>query len=134
MACPRTEYILINSMMLRYPCATALRSAIFINTGRSAKIRIPPMIPLKKVILQNRDASSFTLSIRPSPMAFPRRIAPALARPKQMTVPRFLATITTALAATMSLPRWPMITEYMEKASPQDTSLPKAGREYLIKS
>ena len=90
---------------------------------------IPPAIPLKNVILQNRVESSFTVSINPAPMDLPRRMAPALARPKHTTVPRFLATITTALAATMSLPRCPMITEYMEKATPQETSFPKAGRE-----
>ena len=67
-------------------------------------------------------------------MDFPRRIAPALAIPKQATVPKFRATTTTALAATISLPRCPIMTEYIENASPQETSLPKAGREYFIKS
>ena len=120
--------------MLRYPCATALRSAIFINSGRSRKIKAPPAIPLTNVIQQKRDASSLTVSICPAPMAFPSRMAPALAIPKQTTVPRFLATTATALAATMSLPRCPMITEYMENPTPQETSFPKAGREYFIKS
>ena len=89
----------------------------------------PPAMPLKKVILQKREASAFTRSVFPAPMDFPKRIAPALAIPKQTTVPRFLATTTTAFAATISLPRCPMMTEYMENATPQETSLPKAGRE-----
>lgn len=116
-------------MMLKYPFATWLKSAISIKTGRRRKIRSPPTSPPRKVILQNREASAFTCSRWPSPIVLPSRIAPALAMPNQTTVPKFLATMTTALAATISLPRWPMITEYIEKASPQDTSLPKAGRE-----
>ena len=97
-------------------------------------MKTPPTIPLTKVIRQNLEASDFTVSIRPAPMDFPRRIAPALAIPKQATVPKFRATTTTALAATISLPRCPIMTEYIENASPQETSLPKAGREYFIKS
>lgn len=69
------------------PFITALRSTIFINTGHGRKIRTPPAIPLAKMIQQKRDASPFTVSICLVPMAFPSRTAPALAIPKQTTVP-----------------------------------------------
>ena len=38
------------------------------------------------------------------------------------------------LAATASVPRWPMITEYMEKATLQLMSFPSAGRDRRTKS
>lgn len=90
---------------------------------------MPPRMPAIKVTRQKREASVLTVSMRPVPMDFPSRIAPAFAMPKQATVSRFLATTTTALAATISLPRCPMMTEYMENATPHTTSVPKAGRE-----
>ena len=43
----------------------------------------------KGLFYRNGNASAFTSSIRPAPMDFPRRMAPALAIPKQTTVPRF---------------------------------------------
>ena len=67
-------------------------------------------------------------------MIFPSRMPPALAMPKHSTVPKFRTTTTKELAATASVPRWPIITEYMENATLQDTSLPRAGRESLTKS
>ena len=59
---------------------------------------------------------------------------PALARPKQRIVPKLRTTAAREFAATASVPRCPIITEYMEKARPHTTSLPMAGSESFIKS
>ena len=74
------------------------------------------------------------MSLFPEPIDLPSIIAPAFAIPKHTTVPKFLATTTTAFAATISPPRCPIITEYIENAIPQTISLPKAGMEYFKKS
>ena len=61
-------------------------------------------------------------------------IAGVLAMPKQRIVPKFRTTMTKELAATASVPRCPIITEYMEKATLQEISFPRAGRESFTKS
>ena len=53
---------------------------------------------------------------------------------KQNTVPILRTTTTSELAATASVPRCPRITEYMENATLQDTSLQSAGRDRRMKS
>ena len=49
-------------------------------------------------------------------------------------MPKPRTTVTSELAATTSEPICPMITEYMENARPQITSLPIAGRDRRTKS
>ena len=70
----------------------------------------------------------------PSPIFWPSSMPPALARPKQRMVPKLRTTVAREFAATASVPKCPIITEYMEKAKPQTTSLPMAGRASFTKS
>ncbi|GFH93454.1 hypothetical protein IMSAGC002_04731 [Lachnospiraceae bacterium] len=94
----------------------------------------PPIAPVITVSFISFFAPSLASSSLFSPIIFPSRIPPALAIPKQSMVPKFLTTITNELAATASVPRCPIITEYMENATLQDISFPKAGKESLTKS
>ena len=53
---------------------------------------------------------------------------------KQKTEPILRTTVTRELAATASVPRCPRITEYMEKATLQERSFPRAGSDSRMKS
>ena len=92
------------------------------------------MAPVMTVSFISLEAYSFARSMSPSPITLPSRMPPALAVPKQRTVPKFRTTTTRELAATASEPICPRMTEYMEKATLHARSLRRAGRESLIKS
>ena len=90
--------------------------------------------PARIVLRTRREASRSASSRFPLPIVLPNTIAPPYAMPKARTEHSWRRTFTTEFAATMSSPRCPKITEYIEKAEPQTSSLPKAGRENFIKS
>ena len=94
----------------------------------------PPMAPAIMVIFSILEAYTFDFSRSPFPITFPRRIVPALAIAKQNTEPILRTTVTRELAATASVPRCPRITEYMEKATLQEMSFPRAGSDSRTKS
>ena len=104
------------------------------TSGMAASTISPPMAPVMTVSFISFLAPSRASSSLFSPMMFPRRMPPALAMPKQRMVPKLRTTTTKELAATASVPRWPMITEYMEKATLQLMSFPSAGRDRRTKS
>ena len=94
----------------------------------------PPIAPAITVIFSILEAYTFDFSRSPFPITFPRRIVPALAIAKQKTEPILRTTVTSELAATASVPRCPRITEYMENATLQETSFPRAGSDSRTKS
>ena len=93
------------------------------------------MIPERTVSFIRIEAHFSASSILPLPMICPSRIPPPLATEKHSTVPKVRTSEVKELAATMSVPRnWPMITEYIEKARPQETSFRVAGIAIFRKS
>ena len=109
-------------------------AAYFITKGVAARIIRPPRAPVATVSFISFFAPARASSNLFSPMILPNKMPPALAMPKQRMVPKFRTTITKELAATTSVPRCPKITEYMENATLQLISFPRAGKDSFTKS
>ena len=110
-----------------------MRSTIFVINGDKAIRTRPDTIPAIIAVLVSVSPTSFASCRRSAPRRFPTMILPAFPSPRQKHTTRFLEIFAIPLAATASVPRCPMITEYMEKPIPHARLLINNGTAFCQK-
>ena len=109
-------------MICRYCFACSVSWTIDTMTGWQIRMTMLPSTEVRKVSRSRRLASRSARAMSPAPIVLPRMIAVPFAMPKPSTEARLRIIETIEFAATMSSPRWPMMTAYIEKARPQTNS------------
>ena len=102
--------------------------------GLNASRMTPDTAPITSDRRQSRPPYSLARTRFPLPSSFPTMIPLPEPMPMQRQEIRFFTIPAMELAATASLPRWPIITVNMVKPQPQTSSLAITGEVYLTKS
>ena len=121
-------------MKERYCRDSAERFIVAMETGRTMRTTIAPNPPVMRDSRTNRPPLRSACASSPAPIALPSMMAAAAATPKPTTCASWRTTWATELAATAVLPRWPMITEFIELPRPHISSFIVTGMENLRKS